>query len=211
VVAADKSGAAQVPIFQKEWQNGAGQKFTVKHNALHSHNIKVTVVSYVNGTKTPTTGISGQGQMAALLGLPVPVPATSAATNTLTKIRVGPQAATTSVGEGASNDEEYIFHIPGLTAAQCIAKATLIRDEISRHEFIAELTWSPTAAELPKLIAATPEFAIQMTGASLHQQGHDQLYYPRQITWNYDVSSAGGLDVTVLMVNHPIPAPTGGE
>ena len=205
VVAAFQTGADQVPIFVKEWQNGAGMLFTVKHNALHSHSIKVTVVSYISGTKSPTSGISGQGQVAALLGMPTPIPATSA----LTRVRTGPQAATTSVGEGASNDEEYIFHIPGLTAAQCIEKATLIRDEISRHEFIAELTWSPSGAELDALIAATPEFAIQMTGAALHQQGHDQLYYPRQITWDYSLTE--GLTVKVLMVNHPIPAPTGGE
>jgi hypothetical protein len=207
VVAAGQSGAAQVPIFVKEWQKGAGTALTVKHNALHSHNIKVTVVSYINGTKSPTTGISGQGQTAALLGLPAPLASTGY--NSLTALRSGPQAATTSVGEGASNDEEYIFHIPGLTAAQCIAKATLIRDEISRHEFIAELTWSPSSTELASLVQASPEFAIQLTGAALHQQGHDQLYYPRQITWNYSLT--GGLTVTVLMVNHPIPTETGGE
>lgn len=205
------AGSVNAPVFVKQWQGpgiGGGTGLTIKHNAMHSHNIKVKVVSYVNKSKGASSGESSdQGQSAALLGMPAPTASTSSTPG-------GRQVGTTSVGEGATNDEEYIFHIPGLTAAKCITTANLIRDEISRHEFIAELTFVPTASELLTLVQASPEFAVYLTGEALHKQGHDQVYFPRRITWNYAVdagSGGGGLTVSMLMVNHPVPQPTGGE
>lgn len=206
--AAQQQNVETVPIFYKEWQNGAGMKLNVRHNALHSHNIKVKVISYIPGSKGAVSASSQETQLAATLGLPAP-------TTTTTATPSGRQSGTTSVGDGATNDEEYVFHYPGLTAAQAQQMADMIRDEISRHEFIATLTFTPSADELSQLVSVSPEFALQLTGNSLHQQNHDQLYYPRKVTWNYDVGSGldtgSGLTVEIMMVNHVIPVPTGAQ
>jgi len=203
----------QVPEITKVWGNNAGEKLRVTHNALHSRNIKVIVKSYLSRTKSRTASLGlDPAEEEFLLGVGGPTPASTP------KIAgpSGNQTGFTSVG-GSYTGEVFTKHFPGLTAQQCDIKAAEIRDEITRHEFIVELTWSPTLEEVQKLVPAGCEWTLNLSGCSQRSANSSSagVYYPKTVTWEWDSGEtdsgdATGLTCTVLAYNHPQPAPVGG-
>jgi len=196
----------------KVWGASAGERLQVTHNALHARNIKVIVKSYLPRTKSRTASLGlNQNDPAAILALPsVQLPTSPR--------QLGPsgiQHGASTVG-GTYTGEVYTFHIPGLTAAQCDAKAGAIRDDLTRREFIVDYTFSPTMDEAKMMIAAGTEFTLNLSGCS--QTSHNGLYHPKVVRWNWDSGEDDsgdpiGLTVQITAYNHEISsaeAPTGG-
>jgi len=201
----------QVPEIAKEWGHDAGVKLKVTHSALHSRNIKVIVRSYLPRLKSAITGTGAAiATQPGTLGAPSQQPS-SAPTQPAPS---GRQVGLTSVGEDYGG-EIYVFNEkPGMTQAQCDIRAAAIRDDLTRHEFIAELQFAPSVDELRTLVAAGTEFTVALSGCS--QPSHNGLYHPKKVTFTYDLgetdsNSATGLTVNILMVNHELPTPSGGS
>lgn len=194
---------ATAPTINMSFPNSSVLSLRIRHNALHSHTVKVKVVSYVQSTKA--RGLAGpQGPLAAFLGLPVPVSKTG------TVSRSGNISGTSSVGE-RDNIEEYVIPLPNLSQADCLRMAQVLQDEIATHEFIMMLQFVPTAAQLKMMLAVSPEFNIYLSGCD--QASNNGLYYPKSVNWKWsegkDGKSAGGLVVSIEALNHPLPAPSG--
>jgi hypothetical protein len=205
VIVGPPPSKATVPTLIQTWSAGGATKLRVTHSALHAHDIKVKVLSYLPKSKSRVSSGETQSTTDLLTGqsLQVPASATPAASN----VQAGKQTGFATGNFQFSRAEEYVFHIPGLTAAQANARAALIQNEISRHEFIMELEFTPTSDDLTTLVQNSPEFLIQLRGAT--QASHNQLYHPRKVTWTYSLSA--GLRINVLAVNHDVPVNTGGQ
>lgn len=201
-----------VPELSVQWGNNAGEKLNVTHDALHNRNIKVIVKSYLPRVKSrvsaTATLLSGQTlAQPAIIGLPGQTP-TSAQSQ---KPPSGAQTGFTSVGADYQT-EVYVFHIPGLTADQCNAMASKIRDDITRHEFIATLEFAPDPSQIAQLVPAGTEFTVNLAGCS--QASHNGLYHPKQVTWDWAIGQnegdTPGLTCKIVMVNHELPPPVSG-
>lgn len=207
---------SSAPILRKNWATGqgAGTKLRVTHNAFHSKDIKVRVISYVPHTKTHSGSVNNvQTAAARELGLPAPVAAKGPKRRAIGAPRTGRHAGFTTTGE-SDTSEEYVVIIPGLTPEECFTRAQAIRDDLVMKEFVAELTFVPTTDELYALMSYGMEYVVDLRGCS--QRSHNRRYYPKQVTWDWAVAQgssgdAEGLTCTVLMVSLPLPAPTGGE
>jgi hypothetical protein len=91
--------------------------------------------------------------------------------------------------------------------------AAKIRDDITRHEFVATLKFAPTKDELKQLVSLGTEFTVMLSGCE--QASHNGLYHPNKVVWAWDLGDsnsgqAEGLTCEVTMLNHELPVPTGG-
>jgi hypothetical protein len=195
-----------VPTITKTHGAGGDLSLKITHSALHAHDIKVKVVSYLPKTKGRIAS-STVDTTDLLTGQGVQAPSTTSPAKSKVQAPIGRQSGFATGNFQYSQQQEYIYHIPGLTAEECDQKAKAIQAELSRHEFIMDMEWSPTGAELTKLIQSSPEFLINLRGCS--QASHNQLYHPRHVTWT--ISQDEGIRVKVTAVNHDIPQDTGGE
>jgi hypothetical protein len=186
------------PVLKRSLLTADFLTMSITHNALHNRNIKVKVVSYVQGTKSRGNA-SKQGPIAAMLGLPVPVSTTSTT-------RSGNVSGSTSAGE-RDNVEEYVIPIPNLTQQMCDDRATQLAAEINRHEFVANGSMVLTLDDLKTIMQNSPDINMQLSGCS--QPCNNGLYFAKHLTWTWDMESPEGLLLGFEMVNHPIPAPTG--
>jgi hypothetical protein len=197
-----------VPELAKVWARDAGTKLFVQHSAIHAHDIKVVVHSYLPRTKSRSGAGSVSTAEQPTMGLPTEAPPGTPTTSGPS----GRQAGFTTIGDGYAG-QIYSFHVAGLTSAQCQAMANQIRDELSRHEFIATLTFAPSPDEIAMLAPLGTEFTVLLSGCS--QASHNGLYHPKKVVWTWDVGDsdqgvADGLTCEITMANHEIPAPTGG-
>jgi len=193
-------------VFKMNWKSNAGMKCRVTHAALHAHDVKVKVISYIPKQKAKTIANSqpSAADLAyySLIGVtPLPSPAAKPRSSGGRRL-----TGSSSVGAVSVNNEEYIEHIPGLTPEQCLSIANALRDEISAHEFVMELEWSPTGDDLTKWVQNAPNVAIVMSGLAMASM--NGVYYPRKLDWTYDVGS-GAYSLLATCVNHPIPVPQG--
>lgn len=192
------------PKLVKAWDKRAGMKLKVTHNALHNRNIKVKVISYIQAHKARSRAKVQQSMLAQEL-FPGVEPKSSGST---VRGGTGHQSGTTTVGE-RDNIEEYVIPVPNATDAECIALAQVIADEINRHEFLADFTFTPTPEEFATIVQYSPDFTVQLTGCA--QASNNGLYYPKEVNWSWAIGdSAPTYEVTLKMVNHPLPAPAGG-
>lgn len=196
----DPSSGAQ---FSKDYADGDFISCKTTHNALHNRNIKVKVVSYHAASKKKTT--TTQGPVSKLLGLPPPK---STAKTSKTTQRAGFISGLTTVGE-RTNVEEYVIPIPNKTAAECIALAQTLRDDINRHEFVLEAIWLPKPEDYAQFASSSPDFNLQLTG--FPQVSSNGMYYMKHVVWEWDVASISGLTMEVEAINHPLPVPSGGQ
>lgn len=212
VVGPPAQRGGSTPELSFVWNNNAGEKLSVTHDALHNRDIKVIVKSYLPRIKSRVSATATLLSGATLpqpstLGLPTQGPASAQSQQPPS----GMQSGYTSVGADYQT-EVYVFHIPGLTADQCNAMASKIRDDITRHEFVATLEFAPDPSQIALLVPAGCEFTVQLTGCS--QPSHNALYHPKQVTWTWDVGQgqgdAPGLSCKIMMVNHELPAPVAG-
>lgn len=194
-------------VLPKDWRKGVyltGPRVT--HNALHNRHIVVKVVSYHQGSKKRGRGrAKGQGPISRLLGFPAPLAGTAKPGQ-----RAGRVSDTTTVGE-RENVEEYVIPVAGLTQDECIRAAELLRDEINRHEFLVDMAFSPSIDEFMLLVKNTPEFTVQITG--VEHASAEGAYFPKNVTLAAHIGQEGGgagLVCELNLVNHELPAPTGG-
>lgn len=93
--------------------------------------------------------------------------------------------------------QKYSYNIAGLTPEQAQAKADQIRDEISRHEMLMDVT-----GPADNLLTIDDAVLLQGTDTDF-----DQVYYPASIVRTMSASS--GYDWTVSLKNHsPEDQPT---
>jgi hypothetical protein len=197
--------SANLPTTVKSQGKGDLLECKVKHSALHAHNIHVKVTSYLLHNKAKHTTDFNQKYAYLLNGQTLDVPTTQSPSQA--KTPSGKQSASISGAQPADTDtEEYVFSWPGLSKDACILKAQQIQEELSRHEFILEVEFSPTQADVAFLAQNGPEFLFKLTGAS--QGSHNQTYHPRRVSWHWSVE--GGLKINILAVNHVLPQNTGG-
>lgn len=192
-------------VFYYNWQENVGMKCAITHAALHAHDVTVKVISYVPKQKAKT-GSASQPTAAdleyySLLGI-TPLPTSSTPKTSGGRRLTG----SSSVGSVNPNHEEYIEHIPGLTPEQCLTIANALRDEISAHEFVMELEWSPTGPDLRDWVKNAPNCAIVMTGLAF--PSFNGIYYPRKLDWTYDVAQTA-YSLAATCVNHPVPVNEG--
>jgi hypothetical protein len=204
VIVGPPPSPAQVPVFTKTWSAGGALTARVKHSALHAHDIKVKVISYLPKSKGRVVTQGTQDLTDLLSGQTLQLP--TAGGTLKTPVTGGRQSGFATGNFQFSRAEEYVFQIPGLTSAQADARAAKIQAELSRHEFILDMSFTPTPEELRLMVQNSPEFLINMRGFS--QASHNQLYHPRQVTWTWNLDD--GLKVSILAVNHDIPT-TGGD
>jgi hypothetical protein len=204
VIVGPPAQRGSVPELSVVWANNTGEKLRVTHSALHTREISVVVKSYLPRLKTRVINSGLSPSTLAILGLPA-VQSTSGPKQTAPS---GRQSGFTSVGENFS--ETYVFHIPGLTVDQANAMASKIRDDITRHEFIAELMIAPDPDQLTMLVAAGTEFTVNLSGCS--QASHNGLYHPRKVAWEWAVGAdnQAACSATITMVNHELPSPASG-
>jgi hypothetical protein len=201
-----------LPVLTKSMNDGDMLEGSVKHSALHAHNIHVKVVSYIPHSKSKhsTSHPAFNTQYAYLLNgetLDVPTLKSPAKAKGSNGTKGGNVGGTFSGAKPADTDtEEYVFAIPGLTKEACLKKAQLIQEELSRHEFILDVTFSPTAQDIEFLASNGPEFLFKLTGCS--QKSHNQTYHPRRVSWHWSIEE--GLKIQILAVNHLLPQSTGG-
>jgi hypothetical protein len=211
VIVGPPATRGQVPELALQWGNNAGEKLKITHDALHTRNIKVVVKSYLPRLKSRvSTPAIFQGQSVgtgSVLGLPAQSPLSAQQQ----RAPSGAQTGFTSVG-GNYSGEVYTFHIPGLTIDKCNEMAARIRDDITRHEFVAELVITPDPDQIATLVPAGCEFTVQLSGCS--QRSHNGLYHPRKVTWAWAIGQSEGespgLTCSMLLVNHEVPSPSSG-
>jgi phage protein D len=79
----------------------------------------------------------------------------------------------------------YLFEIPNLTQAQCLAKAQQLALDISRHERYARVI-------IPSLALMSPQTLIPISGTGTD---YDSIYFPLTIT--YDLTTERGASTCV--------------
>jgi hypothetical protein len=187
-----------VPEFVRTWGSDTSGFTILKitHCALHSHDIKVKVLSYIPKRKGRTAS-TAQGAVAALLGLPAPL-TTAKKSNAGT----GKQSSGfTPIGESETIDNEYVVHVVGKTTDQCDKIAANIRDEISTREFVADMSWTPLASDLKALANAGCEFTIRLQG--VQEAVMNTTYIPRETIWTWSIDA--GLLLSIKGNNIPLP------
>jgi hypothetical protein len=203
VVVGPVADRTKVPEFVRKWGSDTTglTKLRVTHSALHSHDVKVKVLSYIPKTKGRQAS-NAQGSIAALLGLPAPL----ASTHKTSAGGTGRQSSGfTSVGESINIENEYVIHVVGKTTDQCDKIAANLRDNISRHEFVYDMAWAPADGELKQLAGAGCEFTVRLEGTV--EPAFNQSVTPREVKWAW--STTGGLVLSVSGNNLPLPDDSG--
>ena len=209
----------------KEWgASTGGIKLAFEHDAFHSHNVKVRIISYHQGTKKMVVGKgSAQGPYAAGLGMAQPAAGTAKPTSQQGPYAAGLGMATplatggTKKGRGtrggrvsgysgtdprpSAREEIYVMHVHGLDQHTADVKAKQMADAIARREFRATLEWAPDADELIKLAGAGCEFSIRLSGVD--DPVLNNAYFPQEMKYAWSVHE--GLLATAHLLNHPTP------
>jgi hypothetical protein len=196
---------SQVPILYHTWGGPqGGTSLIIRHNALHSHNIKVRVISYTPKTKTQA---KSEQVVDLLTGETTIIPLVSKGTQPTGNVTtVGRQKGDASGQFKFSQTEEYVFHVKDVKADDAALKAQQILKYISQHEFIAEYTYMPNPDEIKILAANSPEIIISIDGLS--QSSGCGFYHPKRVRWMWNMDE--GLRMNMLMANHSIPTNSGG-
>lgn len=86
--------------------------------------------------------------------------------------------STNKVSKSTEPPQEYIYHLPNLTANQAQARAQAVLIELSRHEMNLH-------AEMPGDLLLTPQNIIQVQNTNT---AFDQTYFPSSITRTYSMT-----------------------
>lgn len=188
-------------LVRKSGDDASGfTRMRITHSALHSHDIKVKVLSYIPKTKGRSAS-TAQGAVASMLGLPPPI-TTASKSNAGT----GKQSSGfTPVGESINIENEYVYHVVGKTTDQCDQIAANIRNEISTHEFVYDMMWAPRDSEIKQVSAAGCEFTVRVEG--LQEPAFNLSVIPREVKWDWSVDA--GLLIGVTGNNLPLPDDSG--
>lgn len=104
--------------------------------------------------------------------------------------------ATNKVSKSTEPPQEYIYHLPNLTANQAQARAQAVLIELSRHEMNLHV-------EMPGDLLLTPQNIIQVQNTNTV---FDQTYFPSSITRTYSMTE--GFVMTVSAKNQTPNNPT---
>lgn len=192
------------PLITLNWAAGGLMSLHIEHNALHNRNIKVKVVSYIQSGKQRGLSVNST-PLASSIGIPNQQSTTSKAQPGSPS---GRQSGFTSVGE-RTNVEEYVIPIPNLTQQQCIDRAAAIAFEINQHEFTADMSFSIGSEFFAQVVLVSPDFNVQLNGCD--QASNNGLYYPKDVKWTWSAEKPDGLMMEIQAINHPLPAPGGGQ
>lgn len=206
---------------KKVWGTSTGGvTASFDHDAFHSHNVKVRIISYHQGHKNvvnvlqgpsaallglppPAAGASAptsaQGPAASLLNMPLPTPGAGKHARSSRGGRVGGYSGTDP--RPSAREEIYVFHMHGLDQATATIKAKQMADAISRREIRAQLEWMPDRDELIPLATAACEVNIQLSGFS--DGVLNGLYFPQELNYSWGVYD--GLKLTAHLLNHITP------
>lgn len=103
---------------------------------------------------------------------------------------------TRKVAQSNEPPQEYVYHIPNLTAEQAQARAQAILEEISRHEMNLQV-------EMPGDLLLDAQGIVKVDGTGT---AYDQTYYPTSIIRSY--STMEGFHMTLTAKNQTPNAPT---
>jgi hypothetical protein len=208
-------------------------EFTGKHSPQFNKNFKVEVRTSnpkIRFTHTTRYSVDADGNSVASESTRETVSTTdfgtntSTSTNTSTNLTTGTVSNSTSTSSSDPNGgtfntgttnipkdtsaEVYIIRRPNLTRENANLLAVRIAKQMSRNEFSADFSLSPTAREFNDITITSWFKVFNLPYARFNTSANFPYFWPRRITTRFEMGdgeSAAGLTVSIEAVNHVLP------